>query len=120
MLVENNLSQQVAVCRTDYPGTESETVPLDVQAGATSNLTCPSADNYYNWEGAHTSAQYYVNPAGVSVQQALPVGLGGESLGQLRSAQFGGGLQQRRGLAVDFPELTHHRCAFAVYCDYYW
>lgn len=74
VLVQNTLSSNVAVCRTDYPGTESETVPLNTQAGSTSNLTCPDADNYYNWEGGHTSAQYYVNPAGVSVSDACTWG----------------------------------------------
>ncbi|KAK5714159.1 Beta-glucosidase (SUN) [Elasticomyces elasticus] len=74
VLVKNNLSKNVAICRTDYPGTEAETVPLDTQPGSTSNLTCPDADNYYNWQGGHTSAQYYVNPEGVAVQDACQWG----------------------------------------------
>lgn len=74
VLVQNQLSQNVAICRTDYPGTESETIPLDTQPGTTSNLTCPDANNYYNWEGGHTSAQYYVNPAGVSAENACQWG----------------------------------------------
>jgi len=74
VLVENKLGKNVAICRTDYPGTEAETVPLDTQPGSTSNLTCPDADNYYNWKGGHTSAQYYVNPEGVSVEDACQWG----------------------------------------------
>lgn len=74
VLVENKLSNNVAVCRTDYPGTEGETIPLNTQSGSTSNLTCPDADNYYNWQGGSTSAQYYVNPAGVSVDNACQWG----------------------------------------------
>ncbi|KAK5136503.1 hypothetical protein LTR08_002847 [Meristemomyces frigidus] len=74
ILIENKLLNNAAVCRTDYPGTEGETVPLDTQPGTTSNLTCPDADNYYSWEGGHTSAQYYVNPEGVSVEDACQWG----------------------------------------------
>lgn len=54
--VENKLSKNVAVCRTDYPGTEGETVPLNTKPGKTYPLTCPNADNYYNWQGGKTSA----------------------------------------------------------------
>lgn len=74
VLVKNNLSKNVAICRTDYPGTESETVPTNAMPGATMNLTCPDADNYYKWEGSSTSAQYYVNPAGVSPSDACQWG----------------------------------------------
>jgi hypothetical protein len=74
ILVQNKLSKNVAVCRTDYPGTESETVPVNAQPGSTANLTCPDADNYYKWQGGKTSAQYYVNPAGVAVEDACTWG----------------------------------------------
>lgn len=74
ILVENNLSKNVAVCRTDYPGTESETVPVNAMPGETTNLTCPNAANYYTWEGGSTSAQYYVNPAGVALEDACQWG----------------------------------------------
>ncbi|KAB8338948.1 hypothetical protein FH972_021888 [Carpinus fangiana] len=68
--VKNTMSQQSSICRTDYPGTESETIPLSIQPGTTSNLTCPDGANYYQWEGKMTSAQYYVNNKGVSIQDA--------------------------------------------------
>lgn len=91
VLIENNLSSNVAVCRTDYPGTEGETVPLNAQSGTTSNLTCPDASNYYNWEGAHTSAQYYVNPAGVSVQDACQWGSSSNPWGNYAPLNLGVG-----------------------------
>lgn len=72
--VQNNLGNGVAVCRTDYPGTESETIPLWTEGGQSNPLTMPDANDYYTWEGSHTSAQYYVNPAGVSVQDACQWG----------------------------------------------
>lgn len=72
--VQNKLGSVVAVCRTDYPGTESETIPLSAAPGSTNPLTCPEGDHYYNWEGSHTSAQYYVNPSGVSVEDGCQWG----------------------------------------------
>ena len=44
------------------------TIPLNTQPGSTNPLTCPSEDSYYRWQGKSTSAQYYVNNMGVSVQ----------------------------------------------------
>jgi len=79
--VHNTLQKVVSVCRTDYPGTESETIPLGVQPGETKDLTCPDAANYYQWEKKDTSAQYYINGQGYSPSQAcqwsdgnLPIG----------------------------------------------
>jgi len=91
ILVKNHLSKNVAVCRTDYPGTESETVPTDVGAGATSNLTCPDAANYYQWQGKSTSAQYYVNPAGVSVSDACQWGTAANPWGNFAPMNLGVG-----------------------------
>jgi hypothetical protein len=68
--VKNNLGTHVAVCRTDYPGTESETVPLKAMPGQVHDLTCPDANDYYMWQGSFTSAQYYVNPSGVALGDA--------------------------------------------------
>jgi SUN family beta-glucosidase len=65
--VQNTLNSQVAICRTDYPGTESETVGLSTGAGSTHDLACPDASSYYMHQGSFTSAQYYINPMGVSV-----------------------------------------------------
>jgi SUN family beta-glucosidase len=91
VLVKNTMRKDVAVCRTDYPGTESETVPIDCKAGTTTNLTCPDADNYYNWEGSHTSAQYYVNPAGVSLPDACQWGSSSNPWGNFAPLNLGVG-----------------------------
>jgi len=89
--VQNKMGEQVAVCRTDYPGTESETVPLDSQPGSTTPLTCPDANNYYTWQGAHTSAQYYVNPAGVSVEDGCQWGSDANPWGNFAPMNLGVG-----------------------------
>jgi SUN family beta-glucosidase len=68
--VQSTIGKSVAICRTDYPGSESETVAMTVSPGQTDELTCPDANNYYMWNGQFTSAQYYVNPSGVPASTA--------------------------------------------------
>lgn len=89
--VQNNMGENVAICRTDYPGTEGETVPLNAAPGQTEQLTCPDANNYYNWEGGKTSAQYYVNPAGVSVSDACQWGSPSKPWGNYAPMNIGAG-----------------------------
>ncbi|KAK4998873.1 Sperm-associated antigen 4 protein [Elasticomyces elasticus] len=89
--VKNTMSKNAAVCRTDYPGTEGETIPLDAQPGMTVPLTCPEAANYYTWKGGSTSAQYYVNPAGVSVADACQWGSPGNPWGNYAPMNIGAG-----------------------------
>ena len=89
--VTNNLSKNVAICRTDYPGTESETVPLNTEPGQTYQLTCPDASTYYTWEGSATSAQYYINPSGTSVGDACQWGSAGSNIGNWAPVNCGVG-----------------------------
>jgi SUN family beta-glucosidase len=91
VFVKNTLSSNVPICRTDYPGTESETIALDVQPGATDALTCPDAKTYYIWENSYTSAQYYVNPAGTSVGDACVWGSAGSNVGNWAPLNIGVG-----------------------------
>ncbi|KAM0719556.1 hypothetical protein Q7P37_003686 [Cladosporium fusiforme] len=94
--VENKLGENVAVCRTDYPGTEGETVPLNTLPGKTYPLTCPDADNYYNWQGGKTSAQYYVNPAGVAMKDACQWGSDANPWGNFAPMNLGVGYSNGR------------------------
>ncbi|KAF7887778.1 hypothetical protein EAF00_010072 [Botryotinia globosa] len=89
--VENKLHSIVAVCRTDYPGLEAETVPLATSPGQTYDLTCPDASNYYSWEGLPTSAQYYINPQGASISEACVWGTSGGNLGNWAPVNAGVG-----------------------------
>jgi hypothetical protein len=89
--VKNTLSKNVPICRTDYPGTESETVPLNTQGGAEYELTCPDANNYYRWGGASTSAQYYINPSGSPVEDACRWNSAGSNLGNWAPVNLGVG-----------------------------
>lgn len=87
----NNAGSLVTICRTDYPGTESETVPTEIQPGQTQPLTCPDAGNYYMWEGQSTSAQYYLNPPGYGPSDACKWGSPSEPLGNYAPINFGVG-----------------------------
>lgn len=87
----NKAGGVVAICRTDYPGTESETVPVQIQPGSTQPLTNPNAGTYYTWKGGATSAQYYLNPIGVSQEQGCQWGNAGSDMGNFAPINFGVG-----------------------------
>lgn len=89
--VENTLGQSVAICRTDYPGTENMVIPTIVGAGSENILTVVDQGNYYNWQGMKTSAQYYVNNAGVSQQDGCIWGTPGSGIGNWAPLNFGAG-----------------------------
>ncbi|PWY90754.1 SUN domain protein [Aspergillus heteromorphus CBS 117.55] len=98
---KNSLSDYVAVCRTDYPGTESETIPLGLEADSDSQpLTCPDGDTYYKWEGKTTSAQYYVNPKGVSTETGCQWGNGSEAVGNWAPINLGVGADDGVWLSI--------------------
>jgi len=86
---QNNAGSVVSICRTDYPGTESETIPTVIESGATQPLTCPDAANYYMWEGKSTSAQYYLNPPGYGASDACQWGSSSQPLGNFAPINLG-------------------------------
>ncbi|PVH85864.1 glycoside hydrolase family 132 protein [Cadophora sp. DSE1049] len=88
---QNKLSKNVAVCRTDYPGTESETDFTNVAAGATVDITCPDSKTSYVWQGMATTAQYYINPSGVSVEDGCQWGTPGSNMGNYAPVNVGVG-----------------------------
>ncbi|KIW13940.1 hypothetical protein PV08_06721 [Exophiala spinifera] len=88
---QNNANGVVAICRTDYPGTESETVPVELQPGETEALAVPDAGSYYTWQGKSTSAQYYLNPIGYPASQACQWGSPGTPIGNYAPINFGVG-----------------------------
>ena len=90
-VVVSELSQNVAICRTDYPGTENMVVPTLVEAGKSMPLTVVNEDTYYMWQGQKTSAQFYVNNAGVSVEDGCIWGTPGSGIGNWSPLNFGSG-----------------------------
>lgn len=90
-IVVSELSQDVAICRTDYPGTENMVIPTVATAGGSVVLTTVDQDNYYNWKGLKTSAQYYVNNAGIDWTEGCAWGSAGSGLGNWAPLNFGAG-----------------------------
>lgn len=89
VMAENKASDVVAICRTDYPGTESETIPTVLEAGTTEELACPDSATYYFWQGMPTSAQYYLNPIGTGAEEACQWGKAGSKKGNWAPINFG-------------------------------
>ncbi|KAI3405186.2 SUN4 [Candida oxycetoniae] len=89
--VVSELSQSVAICRTDYPGTENMVIPTVVEPGKSSVLTVVDQGTYYTWRGGATSAQYYVNNAGVSYEDGCLWGTPGSGVGNWAPLNFGAG-----------------------------
>lgn len=68
--IKNDLDEDVVTCRTDYPGTENMVIPAVATAGGSVNICNPDQEKYYIWDGSGTSAQYYVNKKGYSIEDA--------------------------------------------------
>ena len=103
--VKNERSEKVAVCRTDYPGTESETIPLNASPGTVHALTCPDANRYFKWGGKDTSAQYYVNPKGVSTEKGCQWGDGSQPIGNSAPINLGVGSTSAGKFLSLFPNF---------------
>ncbi|KAH7132652.1 hypothetical protein B0J11DRAFT_548491 [Dendryphion nanum] len=89
--VVNKLQRSQSICRTDYPGTESETVPVTTRPGESSELACPDNSKYYHWQGKPTSAQYYINNGGVEESEACQWGDGAKAVGNWAPVNLGVG-----------------------------
>ena len=89
--VQNKMGANVAICRTDYPGTEDETVPLNTQPKTINELTCPDSSTYFKHDGSPTTAQYYVNKKGVPLPDACSWNKDGSSKGNWAPTYFGVG-----------------------------
>ena len=89
--VVNNLSKTVAICRTDYPGTENMVIPTVVDGGSSSPISVVDQSTYYKWKGGSTSAQYYVNNAGVDWTDGCVWGTSGSGIGNWAPLNFGAG-----------------------------
>ncbi|RMZ80020.1 hypothetical protein DV738_g3030, partial [Chaetothyriales sp. CBS 135597] len=99
----NKAGKVVAICRTDYPGTESETIPVELQSGDTQPLAVPDASSYYFWQGKSTSAQYYLNPPGYSAEEACQWGSAGTPIGNFAPTNFGVGYSAGKTWLSIFP-----------------
>lgn len=92
----SKLDKAVAICRTDYPGSENMNVPTLLQAQGTAPVSVVEAESYYTWRNGKTSAQYYANNAGVSVENGCIWGTAGSGVGNWAPVVLGAG--QRGGV----------------------
>ncbi|CCC68875.1 hypothetical protein NCAS_0B07910 [Naumovozyma castellii] len=88
---QNNVGQSIAMCRTDYPGSESMVIPTLIEAGSSQPISIVDEDSYYQWQGKKTSTQYYVNNAGVSVEDGCIWGQAGSGVGNWAPVVLGAG-----------------------------
>lgn len=89
--VVSKLDKEVSICRTDYPGTENMVIPTVVEGGGENVLAVVDQDNYYKWMGKPTSAQFYVNDAGVGYKKGCAWGTEGSGIGNWAPIEFGAG-----------------------------
>ena len=89
--VKSELSDVVSLCRTDYPGSENMVVPIELNGGSTQPLSVVDEDSYFMWQGKKTSSQYYVNNAGVSVEDGCVWGSAGSGVGNWAPIVLGAG-----------------------------
>ncbi|KAF2435594.1 SUN-domain-containing protein [Tothia fuscella] len=90
--VKNTMSKNVAICRTNYPGDESMSIPLDVRPGMTRKLAAPDQALFWRARGKKTSAQYYINLPGYSVEKACRWGNHGDDFGNFAPGVLGVGI----------------------------
>lgn len=88
---KSSLDKDVALCRTDYPGSENMVIPTLLKAGGSVSLSVVDEDSYYIWKGLKTSTQYYVNNAGVSVEDGCVWGSSGSGVGNWAPLVVGAG-----------------------------
>lgn len=87
----SKVGKDIAICRTDYPGSENMVIPTLLQSNSKAPATVVNSDDYYQWKGGKTSAQFYVNNAGVSVEDGCIWGTSGSGVGNWAPVVLGAG-----------------------------
>lgn len=88
---KSEIDQDVALCRTDYPGSENMVVPTLLSAQGSAAVSVVDEESYFQWEGKPTSSQYYVNNAGVSVEDGCIWSTSGTTVGNWAPLVIGAG-----------------------------
>lgn len=88
----SEISKDIAICRTDYPGSENMNIPTLLEGGNTAPASVVDSADYYTWKGGKTSTQYYVNNAGVTVEDGCIWGTEGSGVGNWAPVVLGAGV----------------------------
>lgn len=111
-VVNKSSKGQIALCRTDYPGSENMNIPTVVkQNGDTKPLAVVDEDTYYKWNGKSTSAQYYVNNAGVSMEDGCIWGDESSQVGNWAPLVIGAGKSNGQTYLSLIPNPNNHHSA---------
>lgn len=90
-------------------------MPLGANTQTTEPLTCPAASQYYEWKGKPTSAQYYVNPKGVSTEVGCQWGDGSRPIGNWAPINLGVGQHNGKWLSIfQNSPTTNERLDFNI------
>ncbi|ODV78297.1 SUN-domain-containing protein [Suhomyces tanzawaensis NRRL Y-17324] len=89
---KSEISKDVAICKTDYPGSENMNIPTLLKAGGSAPAIVVDSATYFKWRGGKTSTQYYVNNAGVSVEDGCIWGTQGSGVGNWAPVVLGAGV----------------------------
>lgn len=87
----SKIDKVVSLCRTDYPGSENMCIPTRLTSGASKPISVVQSETYYKWLGQSTSAQYYVNNAGIDVEQGCIWGTSAGTVGNWAPVVLGAG-----------------------------
>lgn len=87
----SKIDKVVSLCRTDYPGSENMVVPTRLEAHGTQPISVIVSEDYFKWEGKPTSSQYYVNDAGVDVEEGCVWGTSDGTIGNWAPVVLGAG-----------------------------
>lgn len=68
--IKSKLNKVACACMTNYPGDEKMSISLCPNPGETLDMFNPIATESYYWQGAATSAQWYLNPLGFDAEDA--------------------------------------------------
>lgn len=88
---ESKLDKELSLCRTDYPGSENMVIPTILKSGGLAPASVVDSSKYYKWKNGKTSAQYYVNNAGVSAEKGCQWGESGSGIGNWAPVVLGSG-----------------------------
>ncbi|CAN3365195.1 probable secreted beta-glucosidase Uth1p [Diutina catenulata] len=87
----SKVDKGIAICRTDYPGSENMNCPTWLEPKSDASCSVVDSDKYFTWKGGKTSTQYYVNNAGVSIEEGCIWGTEGSGVGNWAPVVLGAG-----------------------------
>lgn len=105
----SKLDKVLSLCRTDYPGSENMNIPTRLLKGDKKPMSTILEDNYYTWKGGKTSSQYYVNNAGVDVDQGCVWGNESTTIGNWAPVVLGSGYTQDKTWLSIIPNPNNEK-----------